>query len=442
MAKGLLPRFLTSVSTKLLIVILLAGIGINMSIILFWGAFQYHAAGAFISHLTRYVDYLTEDLGSPPDRERARQMAAKTGMVITYESASGKWATGAPPKTSHSLKKRRSFDNGRIQIESRHGSHVIYVRQPGGRIGFYISQPPASRKKLKFLGMLLLVLISTIMLFSFLVIRWILRPLKWLKQGVDAVGRGKLSHRVPLKRRDELRDLSQAFNEMTERLGRLIKAKEQLLLDVSHELRSPITRIKVALAMLPDDDSMQGISEDLKEIEAKITELLETARSLGVKAELNRSPVNLGKLIHDVVKPYADQPPGITIKPMHKHDAVMLDREQISKALKNVVDNAVKYSTPQSAPIEVSLSQGADEAVITVRDSGMGIPEADLDFVFEPFYRVDKARTPKNGYGLGLSLVKTIVTAHNGRVELESKLGEGTLVRMSLSAHLRRTLDE
>lgn len=431
MAKRRLPRFLTSVSTKLLIVILLAGIGINMSIIFFLGAFQSHAAGAFVSHLTRYVDYLVEDLGTPPDRQRANQMAAETGLIITYESASGKWATGTPPEASHHVKKM-SYDDGRIKIESRHGSHVIYVRQPEGRIGFYISQPSAFKKKLKFLGILLLALISTIMLFSFLVIRWVLRPLKWLKQGVDAVGRGKLSHRVPLRRQDELRDLSQAFNDMAERLGRLIKAKEQLLLDVSHELRTPITRIKVALAMMPEDDSIQGIAEDLKEIEAKITELLETARSLGVKAELNRSPVYLGELIHDVVQPYANQPPGIIIKPMHKHDTVMLDREQISKALKNVVDNAVKYSTPQSAPIEVSLSQDADEAVITVRDFGIGIPAADLDFVFEPFYRVDKARTPKNGYGLGLSLVKAIVAAHNGRMELESKLGKGTLVRIHL----------
>lgn len=431
MAKRLLPRFLTSVSTKLLIVILLAGIGINMSIIFFFGTIQYHAAGAFVSHLIRYVDYLVEDLGTPPDQQRAKQMAAETGMVITYESASGKWATGTPPDKYYHVKKL-SYDDGRIKIESRHGSHVVYVRQPDGRIGFFISQPPASKKKIKFLGILLLVLISTIMLLSFLVIRWVLWPLKWLKQGVDAVGRGKLSHRVPLRRRDELRDLSHAFNEMAERLGRLIKAKEQLLLDVSHELRSPITRIKVALAMLPEDDSMQGIAEDLKEIEAKITELLETARSLGIKAELNRSPVKLSELIHDVVKPYADQPPGIHISPMTGHDALMLDREQISKALKNIIDNAVKYSSPQSAPIEVSLSQDTDGAVITVRDFGMGISEADLDFVFEPFYRVDKARTPKNGYGLGLSLVKTIVTAHNGRVDLESTPGEGTLVRMYL----------
>jgi signal transduction histidine kinase len=432
MTERRLPRFLTSVSTKLLIIIMLAGIGINVSIILFLGAFQYHAAGAFVPHLTRYVDYLIEDLGTPPDQERAKRMATETGMVITYESDSGKWATATPPERLYAMRKRLSYDGGRIQIESRRGSHVIYVQQPEGRIGFYLCQPLALEKKLKCLGIFLLALISTIMLLSFLVIRWVLRPLKWLKQGVDAVGRGKLSHRVPLKRRDELRDLAQAFNEMTERLGRLIKAKEQLLLDVSHELRTPITRIKVALAILPDDDSMKGIAEDLEEIEAKITELLETARSLGVKSELNRSSVNLGELIRDVAKYYADQPPGIKINPMGKQEKVMLDREQISKALKNIIDNAIKYSLPESNPIEVSLTQDTDEAMIVVRDFGMGIPAADLDFVFEPFYRVDKARTPKNGYGLGLSLVKTIVTAHNGHVELSSTLGKGTLVQIYL----------
>jgi signal transduction histidine kinase len=425
-----LPRFLTSVSAKLLAIILVAGAGINLAIFFFIGAFQFHAAGAFSAHLMRYVNYLVADLGSPPDLERARQMARSTPMIITFESPAAHWATGNIPASF--VPQRLRYEGGRIQIYSSHGNHAVFVNQPGGRIGFYLFQPKDVEKKIKHLGFLLLLFISLLMLAAFLAIRWVLRPLNWLKGGVDQLGRGNLAHRVPLKRRDELRDLSQAFNSMAERLGRLIQAKEQLLLDVSHELRTPITRIKVALAMLPEEDDKQGILDDLNEIEAKITELLETARSLGIKAQLNRSPVDLGALIRQVAGPYQDLPPGVVLRPTDRHQPVMVDREQMTKVLRNVIDNAVKYSLPESKSIEIGLDFQSDKVFITIRDYGMGIPAEDLEFVFEPFYRVDKAHSPNAGYGLGLSLVKTIVEAHNGRVELESTLAKGTVVNISL----------
>jgi signal transduction histidine kinase len=339
-----------------------------------------------------------------------------------------------PSLFSPKKKSRLRFDEDRIQIQSRHGHHAVLVQLEQGRIGFYLVRPSHDQKKLKFVGILFLVFISLIMVASFFAIGWVLRPIRWLKQGVDAVGRGKLSHRVPLKRRDELRDLSQAFNDMTERLGRLIKAKEQLLLDVSHELRSPITRIKVALAMLPEDDSRKGITDDLDEIDTKITELLETARSLGVKAELNRISINLEDLLRRVANPFDNLPPGVVIHPLPGPVSILADEDQLSKALKNVIDNAVKYSQPGSASVDVRVDLQGKMVEIAVRDYGIGIPAEDLEFVFEPFYRVDKARSPdgQGGYGLGLSLVKTVVDAHNGTVEIASELGQGTSVKIVL----------
>ena len=367
-----------------------------------------------------------------PSRERAEQLARETDMVIAYASATERWATGDPPDSFVRPRKQLHMDDGRIQILSSRGSHVVHVHLDQGRISFYLLQPLKIEKKIKFLGILLLLCISLLMLAAFLAISWVLRPLRLLKQGVNAVGRGRLAHRVPLKRRDELRDLAEAFNEMTERLGRLIRAKEQLLLDVSHELRTPITRIKVALAMLPEDESHQGIVDDLNEIEAKITELLETARSLGVKAELDRRPVDLEALIRQVIAPYKDQPPGIRVLSMPRHAPVLLDSGQIAKALRNVVDNALKYSPKDSRSVEVAVAYQADQAVISVQDFGVGIPAADVAFVFEPFYRVDKARSPKAGYGLGLSLVRTTVEAHHGYVDLQSTPGHGTTVTIYL----------
>jgi signal transduction histidine kinase len=186
--------------------------------------------------------------------------------------------------------------------------------------------------------------------------------------------------------------------------------------------------------MLSDDDHRKGIADDLDEIDTKITELLETARSLGVKAELNRTSVNLEDLLHRVANPFENLPPGVVIRPLPKPVSILADRKQLSKALKNVIDNALKFSQPDSAPVEVGVDIQDESTVITVRDHGVGIPAEDLEFVFEPFYRVDKARSPdgQGGYGLGLSLVKTIVDAHNGTVEIVSELGHGTSVRVVL----------
>jgi signal transduction histidine kinase len=432
MAKRLLPKSLTSISAKLLAVIVITGIGINLAIIFSIGAFQHHVAAPFHAHLARYVAYLVDDLGSPPERAQATLIAAQTGMIITFESGSRSWSTAPGFQPFSRDRASTRYDQGGIEVVSYHGNFAVFVSRTEGRIGFYLPRQERAEKKVKLLVLFLLVFISTLLIVAFVAIRWVLRPLGWLKRGVDEVGRGNLGHRVPEKRCDELRDLSEAFNAMTERLSRLITSKDQLLLDVSHELRTPITRIRVALAMLPDSDGKDSIAEDLAEIEAKITELLETARTLGVKAELNRRPVDLAAVVQQVAEMYANQPPGVVLDGIEEVGPLMLDENQILKALRNVVDNAVKYSRPDSAPVRVSLSRHQAEAVIRVRDFGIGIAAEDLPFVFEPFYRADKARSPRGGFGLGLSLVKTIISAHNGRVDIESLPGSGTTVTIHL----------
>jgi signal transduction histidine kinase len=109
--------------------------------------------------------------------------------------------------------------------------------------------------------------------------------------------------------------------------------------------------------------------------------------------------------------------------------SVHIDRDRIGKALRNILENAQKYSPDDSAPVAVSMRSIPDAVAVTVRDSGVGIPAEDIDFIFEPFYRVDKARSPRTeGYGLGLSLAKAIIEAHGGRIEVHSTLGQGTEV--------------
>jgi signal transduction histidine kinase len=220
---------------------------------------------------------------------------------------------------------------------------------------------------------------------------------------------------------------------MTERLRQLIGSKEKLLLDVSHELRSPITRMKVTLALMAPSPERQSMEEDLKEMEKKITDLLETARALNVKASVSFAPVDLAELIRKTVRLFAAGRPPIRTAPLPESAPILADGDMVGKALKNILENAQTYSPDDAAPIEVAMAADADAVVISVQDHGVGIGPEDLDFIFEPFYRVDKARTPKrDGFGLGLSLAKNIIEAHGGHIIARSTFGQGTLVRIHL----------
>jgi two-component system sensor histidine kinase VicK len=189
----------------------------------------------------------------------------------------------------------------------------------------------------------------------------------------------------------------------------------------------------VALALAGESPDRTSIEEDLNEMEKKITELLETARALNIKSSLNISSVDLAELIQKIAALFETGRPEIRITEMPDLSTIDLDAELIGQALKNILDNAQKYSPDHTDPIEISMEMNAAEAIISVRDSGIGIPKEDLDFIFEPFYRVDKARTPqRDGYGLGLSLAKNIIDAHGGHIHISSKPDKGTLVDIHL----------
>ena len=283
----------------------------------------------------------------------------------------------------------------------------------------------------KKLAIMFIVLSTLILAGAYLLMRFILKPLKWLTEGVEHVSRGNLEHQVPVKRKDELAELADAFNNMTEQVKKMLHARERLMLDVSHELRSPLTRLKVALEFLPESTAKESLKEDVDVMESMITEILETARLRNGYATLNLSETDLVPLIQAVVAGFEGASPDVAAAEMPASLTAMLDRELCRTVLKNIIANAVKYSGSGEDPVEVSLFHKSGFVVIQVRDRGMGIPEEDLPYIFEPFYRVEKSRSQTiKGYGLGLNLCKTIMEAHKGRIEIESALGEGTTVTL------------
>jgi signal transduction histidine kinase len=278
---------------------------------------------------------------------------------------------------------------------------------------------------------ILLSLLTLIFVGAFLSIRWILKPVRWLGEGVREVGQGNLKHRVPVKRSDELRDLAEAFNDMTDRIRSMLHTKEQLLLDVSHELRSPLTRVKVALEFLPEGKARDSIADDVSEMEKMINEILETARRHHLHGDLKLQPTDLVGLLEAILPDFQKQPPGVQVDELPETLLINIDLGQIKTVFNNIIANGIKFSDADSDPVRISAKPQPRQTVVQITDYGIGIPEEELSFVFEPFYRVDKSRSKDTGgYGLGLSLCKTIMEAHNGKIEITSKPGEGTTVSL------------
>ena len=424
-------KIFRSVFTKLLVVIILTGICINLVVGGFFIHLRNQFVGPFHKNVVQYLDYLIADMGNPPTLDRAREIARQSFLEIRFESPDIRWTTSDELPTDLKGRFIVRHQNPDVRYGKYRGRHMIEVDKEAGRFIFGLSRNlPVDSARHRLL-VIILVLLTVILVVAFFAIRYILRPVKWLNTGVQEVSRGNLKHRVPLKKSDELRDLAVAFNDMTDRIRDMLHNKDQLLLDISHELRTPLTRMKVALEFLSDSQAKQSIQADMEEMEKMVTEILETARMQHKYENLKKQPTNLTELLKQTLTAFENQPPGIEIVDFPSEIEAEVDPEQIKTVFENVLNNAIKYSQPDSEPIQVSYKHREFFAIIRITDFGIGIPEEELAHIFEPFYRVDKSRTKDTGgYGLGLSLCKTIMEAHDGKIEIQSRPEEGTTVSL------------
>ena len=425
-------RLIRSIFSKLLAVTVLAGICINIVPPIFFNIYGFGPIPPLGKNILHHLNYIMDDLGNPPRLDRAKEIVASaSSLQIAYEGPNLSWSTVAGIPDFQEVKWQQWEQTPQTQFGKYHNRYFIAVTRDQGRFVFELefpSNPAPFEKRLIVIQLAVSTLVLTI---AFLAIRRILRPVRWLNQGVYEVSRGNLIHKVPLKKSDELRDLSEAFNDMTGRIRDMLHTKEQLMRDVSHELRSPITRIRVALEFLPDGETKESIRNDIIEMGTMIKAILETARIHHRHSKLNLQRTNLSILLAEVLPEFEAQLPGLHTKDFPTQQTVFVDPDQIKTVFKNIMTNAIKYSNPASAPVHISLKDQPPYIVVQIADNGIGIPQDEMPFIFEPFYRVDKSRSRgTGGFGLGLSLCKTIMDAHNGKIEIESTLNVGTTVRL------------
>jgi len=421
-----------SVFTKLLVIIFITGFCINLLVLTYF----HTMAGTgtrdqFLKNVVQYANYLINDMGDPPDYALAKEISRNSFFEVRYQSPELNWSTAVFEDPDRPAWTRTLYEDDTTRIERYKGRFFIIVDKGHGRFVFTATSGFGSDPWRYDRTALLLALLSVLLLSAYMIIRRLLKPIKLLSEGVKQVGSGNLEYTVSGKGSDEFAELAGAFNDMTERIRAMLHARERLMLDVSHELRTPLTRIKLALEFLPDGDSRNNISEDLLEMEKMIAEILESARMRNTGGQLDKQQINIVALIEETVRLFEHQSPGIEAIDMPARVVLSADPELVKTVLKNLLTNALKYSDEIGPAVTIEVKRRDNMVIVVIKDKGMGIPEEELPYVFEPFYRVDKSRSKRSGgYGLGLSLCKTIIDAHGGKIEIESGTGKGTIVSL------------
>ncbi|RIK30652.1 MAG: hypothetical protein DCC56_10045 [Anaerolineae bacterium] len=263
-----------------------------------------------------------------------------------------------------------------------------------------------------------------------------LRPLKIITETAEQINRADdLSRRIPYSGPDdEIGGLVESFNQTLERIEVLFTSQQRLLADVSHELRTPLTVIKGNVDLMRrmkslDEESLTSIDQEAGRLTRLVGGLLLLAQAESGKLALVEKPVELDLLVTEVFQEMSILARNKVRLHLNEIDQVVItgDRDRLKQVLINLVANAIQY-TPPGGEIFLSLEQIKDQARIICRDTGAGIPAEDLPHIFERFYRAEKSRTRgrTTGFGLGLSIANWIVERHGGRIEVNSKEGQGT----------------
>jgi signal transduction histidine kinase len=265
-------------------------------------------------------------------------------------------------------------------------------------------------------------LVAMVLMIAFSV--YVTAPLRRMSRSMDRIAAGELEHRVPVRGRDEAAAMGRSFNAMAERVRGMIVGQKELMAGVSHELRSPLTRMKLSLELLREGkggaERIAGLESDVDDLDGLVEELLLASRIDLGSVPLALEMLDLVDLCQEAWTRVAEEAEaqGTTLQLRCADDArrLLADRSLALRLFGNLFENSVRYGGP--GQVTVSSNRQADRLHITVTDDGPGVEEADLERLFEPFFRADRSRSRKTGAGgLGLMIVRRAVEAHDGSVQ-------------------------
>ncbi|MBA2675432.1 HAMP domain-containing sensor histidine kinase [Ramlibacter sp.] len=380
--------------------------------------------------LTDYVDRLAAEIGDPPDVARAQALAARLPVTVRISGPRVQWRSGNAGDESaapwNHYERWHGDDEPRLLARTTADGH---------RIEFGLNLRPW-RDRPRLWGWATLAVLLALTALAYRYVRRLLRPLDDIRAGAGRFGRGDFLQPIPVRRSDELGDLAQDVNAMAQSIHRMLEAKRALLLAISHELRSPITRARLNAELLPESGDAgtrrAALLRDLQEMTSLVADLLESERLGQGHAALQREPTDLAALVREVAASFGGGAPRFELVLAEGLPVLALDRARMRLLLRNLLDNALRHGMDATQAPLVRLAAQGSGIVLTVRDHGPGVEAAVLPQLAEPFYRPDSARErASGGVGLGLYLSRMVAQAHGGGFALENA-GPGLRVTVVL----------
>ena len=426
-------RLVHSLSAKLLLLFICGGV---ILLLLVGAIIGKGLTGNFITNtgpfLLHYAELLEKNMGDTPTLEIARRITENSPVDVYYFSDTENWTTaGAVADLEHFRllaevgQTHVSFsDKYRIKVSGM--QLLIYSKTDQHELYFQINSPRDIEPS-PYFGIVILVSTFATLLLIYYVTKALIKPIDKIQHGVRLIGSGDLNHRILKQRNDELGDLADEVNTMADDIQGMLEAKRQMLLGISHELRSPITRSRLHLALMEDSDSKKEIEKDIIAMDTMISELLESEKLNGRHASLNQETVRMDVLVKELVQ--KEFPRRVRVMDIAAIRS-QVDPARFKLLLRNLLENAIKHSGGRNRRPAISLVVEINQFCVYVTDHGRGIDPKQIPFLTDPFYRADPSRQRKTGgYGLGLHLCKTIVEAHGGDMSITSEASRGTTIR-------------
>ena len=427
-------------------------------------------------HLLQYVQYVQQDLGSPPDPIRAQLIAESLPVVIyIFNGDEFVFSTNGvqPSLDSYQFKsipidrmmarsklsnnKEYKKDTNSLQAAiSGHdypNGRILRIEQNGYRVYYDLHQQLRQRGAHRKHGDELLIALAALAALlgaSYYLIRRQLAPIRQIQNNVSHMANGELEHRINRAGHSDLDELANSIDGMAARLQAMLDAKRQLLMAISHELRSPLTRAKIATELLPESRNRERLEVDLRDMERMITDIMESEQLQSNHTILNLEPLDIVALAQKelgVISPSTtlsvttDQ---IGTRSSGDTNAATLiegDPTRLRILLRNLVGNALLHGKNDKgiAHVDVALLIQPNTVQLQVNDQGPGIASEHLSAVKEPFFRPDASRSRNTGgFGLGLTLANLIAQAHGGSLDVHSDPDNkpGTQVTVTLPRSL------
>ena len=363
--------------------------------------------------LVDYVDKLAAEIGDPPDLARAQALAQRLPISVAINGPRLQWRSNAARGAAvarHGLDQPSGYDSAWGRLLSRQTSD-------GHEIRFGLDAWRGHDDRIRSVGWLTLAGLLTLTALAFFTVRHLLRPLDDIRRGAQRYEAGDFSQPIARRRRDELGDLADQVNAMASGLQRMLQSQRGLLLAISHELRSPLTRARLNAELIDESPQRSALLRDLGAMRDMISGLLEGERLAGGPAALHSVPTALNALVQDTLDAqFASQ--AVRWSPDAALPLLRIDPLRMQMLLRNLIENAGAHGAGEQ-PVEVATRLTPTGIELEVRDHGEGVSPEQLARLAQPFYRPDSARTrERGGVGLGLYLCRSVALSHGGELRI------------------------